>query len=142
MAAEFKELGFANAGARRYAGRDLFVSQNRFTPEDNGGADAVEAEQFGLHFRWVHLFSGHVNHIGDAADDTETVTASVHEVVRRKKTAVEFLGVRLGKIAVTCRRALDALKNTSIECPRVTVDFIHKMAGWYVDFLNNRPQMT
>jgi len=47
-----------------------------------------------------------------------------------------------GEPRFDCRRALDALKNTSIECPRVTVDFIDKMAGWYVDFLNNRPQMT
>lgn len=40
-----------------------------------------------------------------------------------------------------CRRALDALRNTGIECPRVTVDFIQKMAGWYVDFLNGaQPQ--
>jgi thioester reductase-like protein len=34
-----------------------------------------------------------------------------------------------------CRRTLGALKNTGIECPRVTVEFISKMAGWYVDFL-------
>jgi nucleoside-diphosphate-sugar epimerase len=34
-----------------------------------------------------------------------------------------------------CRRALAALKNTGIECPRVTVEFISKMTGWYVDFL-------
>ena len=39
-----------------------------------------------------------------------------------------------------CRRALDALKHTSIQCPRVTVEFIQKMAGWYVDFLSNKPQ--
>ncbi len=35
-----------------------------------------------------------------------------------------------------CRRALDALENTGIECPRVTVEFIDKMLGWYVNFLN------
>lgn len=35
-----------------------------------------------------------------------------------------------------CRRALDALKNTGIECPRVTIEFIDKMLGWYVNFLN------
>jgi hypothetical protein len=47
-----------------------------------------------------------------------------------------------GEPRFDCRRALDALRNTSIECPRVTVEFIHKMAGWYVDFLNKKPPMT
>jgi thioester reductase-like protein len=37
------------------------------------------------------------------------------------------------------RQAIDALKSTGIHCPAVTVDFIDKMAGWYVDFLNSRP---
>ena len=35
------------------------------------------------------------------------------------------------------RRTLEALKNTGIQCPRVTVEFIHKMLGWYVNFLND-----
>src|SRR2546427_2839300 len=43
-----------------------------------------------------------------------------------------------GEPRFDCRRTLEALKNTSIECPRVTVEFIHKMAGWYVDFLNGK----
>src|SRR5256884_332251 len=43
-----------------------------------------------------------------------------------------------GEPRFDCRGALEALKNTSIECPRVTVEFIHKMAGWYVDFLKAR----
>jgi thioester reductase-like protein len=42
-----------------------------------------------------------------------------------------------GEPRFDCRRALDALRNTGIECPRVTVEFIYKMAGWYVDFLRN-----
>jgi thioester reductase-like protein len=41
-----------------------------------------------------------------------------------------------GEPRFDCGRTLDALKNTGIECPRVTVEFINKMAGWYVDFLN------
>ena len=41
-----------------------------------------------------------------------------------------------GEPRFDCGRALDALKNTGIQCPRVTVEFINKMAGWYVDFLN------
>ena len=41
-----------------------------------------------------------------------------------------------GEPRFDCGRTLDALKNTGIQCPRVTVEFINKMAGWYVDFLN------
>jgi len=41
-----------------------------------------------------------------------------------------------GEPRFDCRRALEALRNTGIECPRVTVEFISKMAGWYVNFLN------
>jgi thioester reductase-like protein len=40
-----------------------------------------------------------------------------------------------GEPSFDCRRTLAALKNTGIECPRVTVKFISKMTGWYVDFL-------
>jgi thioester reductase-like protein len=35
-----------------------------------------------------------------------------------------------------CRRAIDALKSTDVECPRVTGEFIEKMVGWYVNMLN------
>ena len=41
-----------------------------------------------------------------------------------------------GEPRFDCRRALDALKNTGIECPPVTAELINRMAGWYVDFLN------
>ncbi len=41
-----------------------------------------------------------------------------------------------GEPSFDSRRALQALKNTGIECPRVTVEFIQKMMGWYVNFLN------
>jgi nucleoside-diphosphate-sugar epimerase len=43
-----------------------------------------------------------------------------------------------GEPRFDCRRALDALKNTGIECPIMTGEIINKMAGWYVDFLNAR----
>lgn len=33
-------------------------------------------------------------------------------------------------------RAAEALRDTGIECPPVTVEFITRMIGWYVDFLN------
>jgi nucleoside-diphosphate-sugar epimerase len=41
-----------------------------------------------------------------------------------------------GEPRFDCRRTLDALKNTGIVCPPVTVEFIDRMAGWYVDLLN------
>ena len=43
-----------------------------------------------------------------------------------------------GEPRFDCRRTLEALKNTGIECPRVTVEFISKMMGWYVDFLSSQ----
>jgi nucleoside-diphosphate-sugar epimerase len=43
-----------------------------------------------------------------------------------------------GEPRFDCARALDALRNTGIECPPPTVEFIDRMAGWYVDFLNAR----
>ena len=41
-----------------------------------------------------------------------------------------------GEPRFDCRRTLGALKDTGIECPRVTVEFMNKMMGWYVNFLN------
>lgn len=41
-----------------------------------------------------------------------------------------------GEPRFDCRRALDALKHSGIECPQVTVEFIEKMIGWYVELLN------
>ena len=45
-----------------------------------------------------------------------------------------------GEPRFDCHRTLDALRNTGIECPGVTVEFIHRMVGWYVNFLNNARQ--
>lgn len=47
-----------------------------------------------------------------------------------------------GEPRFDCRRAQEALEAAGIECPRVTVEFIQKMAGWYVDFLNGARQQT
>jgi hypothetical protein len=43
-----------------------------------------------------------------------------------------------GEPRFDCRRTLEALRNSGIECPQVTVEFIDKMIGWYVDLLNAR----
>ena len=45
-----------------------------------------------------------------------------------------------GEPRFDCRNALQALRNTGIECPRADSEFIKKMIGWYVDFLNTRKQ--
>jgi len=41
-----------------------------------------------------------------------------------------------GEPRFDCRRTLEALKGTGIECPPVTVGFIDRMVGWYVNYLN------
>lgn len=41
-----------------------------------------------------------------------------------------------GEPRFDCRKALEALKNTGIQCPRVTGELITRMMGWYVDFLS------
>src|SRR5205809_3920050 len=43
-----------------------------------------------------------------------------------------------GEPRFDCRKTLEALKNTGIECPRVIVEFISRMMGWYVDFLSSQ----
>jgi thioester reductase-like protein len=40
-----------------------------------------------------------------------------------------------GEPRFDCSQTLKALHGTGIECPRVTVDFIEKIVGWYVEYL-------
>jgi thioester reductase-like protein len=42
-----------------------------------------------------------------------------------------------GEPRFDCRRTREALRNTGIQCPRVTVEFIQRMMGWYVNFLRD-----
>jgi hypothetical protein len=56
------------------------------------------------------------------------------EALFEKKMAFYYQYLQ-GEPRFDCRRALEALKSTGIECPRVTVEFIEKMTGWYIDFL-------
>jgi hypothetical protein len=44
-----------------------------------------------------------------------------------------------GEPRFDCTRTLAALEGTGIHCPRVTVQFIEKMVGWYVRFLSGEP---
>jgi thioester reductase-like protein len=41
-----------------------------------------------------------------------------------------------GEPRFDCQRALYALKNTGIDCPPVTVEFINRIVGWYVNLLD------
>jgi hypothetical protein len=43
-----------------------------------------------------------------------------------------------GEPRFDCQRALHALKNTGIVCPPVTVEFINRIVGWYVNLLDAR----
>jgi nucleoside-diphosphate-sugar epimerase len=43
-----------------------------------------------------------------------------------------------GEPLFDCSRTLQALEGTAIECPRVTVQFIEKIVGWYVEYLKER----
>jgi nucleoside-diphosphate-sugar epimerase len=40
-----------------------------------------------------------------------------------------------GEPLFDCTRTLQALQGTGIECPRVTVEFVEKIVGWYVEYL-------
>ena len=57
------------------------------------------------------------------------------EALFQKKMAFYYQYLQ-GEPRFDCRRALEALENTGIVCPPVTVEFINHMVGWYVDFLN------
>ena len=58
------------------------------------------------------------------------------EALFQKQMAFYYMYLQ-GEPLFDCSRTLDALKGTGIECPRVTVEFIEKMVGWYVNFLKN-----
>ena len=58
------------------------------------------------------------------------------EALFKKHMAFYYMYLQ-GEPRFDCRRALEALKNTGIECPPVTEAFTSKMIGWYIDFLKN-----
>jgi thioester reductase-like protein len=58
------------------------------------------------------------------------------EQIFQKQMAFYFQYLQ-GEPRFDCRHTLEALKNTGIHCPRVTVEFIEKMMGWYVNFLKS-----
>ncbi len=58
------------------------------------------------------------------------------EALFQKQMAFYYMYLQ-GEPRFDCTRTLEALKGTGIECPRVTAEFIEKMVGWYVHFLQN-----
>ena len=64
----------------------------------------------------------------------ETVPQTKLEALFQKQMAFYYMYLQ-GEPRFDCTRTLEALRGAGIECPRVTVDFIEKMVGWYVDYL-------
>jgi thioester reductase-like protein len=58
------------------------------------------------------------------------------EMMFQKQMAFYYMYLQ-GEPRFDCRQTLEALRGTGIECPPVTPEFIQKMAGWYLNYLNN-----
>ena len=56
------------------------------------------------------------------------------EALFRKHMAFYYMYLQ-GEPQFDCTRALEALKGTGIQCPRVDVAFTNKMIGWYIQYL-------
>lgn len=72
--------------------------------------------------------------------------ASSEEFVRQSMTKLEAMFQKQmafyymylqGEPRFDCRQTANALQTSGIKCPHVTADFIDKMAGWYLNYLNN-----
>jgi nucleoside-diphosphate-sugar epimerase len=57
------------------------------------------------------------------------------ETLFRKHMAFYYMYLA-GEPKFDCHQTLEALQGTGIECPVVTEQFINKMIGWYIDWLN------
>lgn len=66
----------------------------------------------------------------DAAPQTKM------EALFQKQMAFYYMYLQ-GEPHFDCSRTLEALRGTEIECPRVTSEFIEKMMGWYVGYLQS-----
>ena len=80
------------------------------------------------------ILAGTVQHNGPIAATMKTPMTK-RESLFQKRMAFYYQYLQ-GEPRFDCRRALDALKNTGIECPPVTVELINRIIGWYVDLLN------
>jgi nucleoside-diphosphate-sugar epimerase len=63
------------------------------------------------------------------------------EALFRKHMAFYYMYLQ-GEPRFDCRQALEALKNTGIECPPVTEAFTNMMISWYIDFLKNESALA
>jgi len=66
----------------------------------------------------------------------ETAPQTKMEALFQKQMAFYYMYLQ-GEPRFDCSRTLDALRGTGMECPQVTVEFIEKMVGWYVDYLQS-----
>ena len=63
------------------------------------------------------------------------------EALFQKQMAFYYMYLQ-GEPRFDCSRTLEALQGTGIECPRVTVEFIERMVGWYVEYLKSVAGVT
>ncbi|HET9217819.1 MAG TPA: SDR family oxidoreductase [Terriglobia bacterium] len=56
------------------------------------------------------------------------------EAAFQKQMAFYYMYLQ-GEPLFDCSRTLEALQGTGIACPRVTVEFIERIVGWYVSYL-------
>jgi len=72
----------------------------------------------------------------ELVDETsfEGVPQTKVEALFQKQMAFYYMYLQ-GEPRFDCSRTLEALRGSGLECPRVTVDFIEKMVGWYVHYL-------
>jgi hypothetical protein len=59
------------------------------------------------------------------------------ELMFQKQMAFYYMYLQ-GEPRFDCTQTVEALRGSGIECPRVTPEFIDKMAGWYLNYLNQK----
>jgi thioester reductase-like protein len=59
------------------------------------------------------------------------------ETMFQKQMAFYYMYLQ-GEPRFDCSQTLEGLRGTGVQCPRVTPEFIEKMAGWYLNYLNER----
>jgi len=59
------------------------------------------------------------------------------ELMFQKQMAFYYMYLQ-GEPRFDCRRTLEALQGSGIECPPVSPEFVERMAGWYLKFLNQK----
>jgi len=66
----------------------------------------------------------------------DAVPQTKMEALFQKQMAFYYMYLQ-GEPRFDCSRTLEALRGTGIDCPKVTVEFIDKMVGWYVGYLRS-----